>query len=139
ARGSLRALGSMLRRDPPRLGSLRLSSRARADPRLSMIRVDHVTKRYSQGAIDVFALKEVSLDIERGQFVSIMGPSGSGKSTLLHLMGALDRPSSGEVSIDGKSISAMSDDERTMLRRVSIGFVFQFFNLLPTLSAVENV
>jgi putative ABC transport system ATP-binding protein len=104
-----------------------------------MIRIDNVTKHYQQGAVDVVALKGVSLEIERGQFVSIMGPSGSGKSTLLHLMGALDQPTSGDVWIDGKGIRSMSDDERTLLRRERIGFVFQFFNLLPTLSAVENV
>jgi putative ABC transport system ATP-binding protein len=104
-----------------------------------MIRVDRVTKRYRQGAIDVVALKELSLEIDRGQFVSIMGPSGSGKSTLLNLVGALDQPTSGEVWIDGKAIQSMSDDERTRLRRDRIGFVFQFFNLLPTLSAIENV
>lgn len=104
-----------------------------------MIRVEGVTKQYRQGAVDVTALRDVSLSIERGEFVSIMGPSGSGKSTLLNLLGALDQPTRGEVWIDGQAIRTMSDDDRTRLRRERIGFVFQFFNLLPTLSAVENV
>jgi putative ABC transport system ATP-binding protein len=103
-----------------------------------MIRVDRVSKRYRQGAIDVAALRDVSLEITKGQFVSIMGPSGSGKSTLLNLMGALDRPTDGEVWIDGNAIQSMKDEARTRLRRERIGFVFQFFNLLPTLSAIEN-
>ncbi|MCK6549468.1 ABC transporter ATP-binding protein [Myxococcota bacterium] len=104
-----------------------------------MITIENVTKSYTQGAVEVTALRGVSLVIERGRFVSIMGPSGSGKSTLLHLVGALDRPTTGAISIDGQPIQAMSDDERTLLRRERIGFVFQFFNLLPTLSAIENV
>jgi putative ABC transport system ATP-binding protein len=104
-----------------------------------MIHVGGVTKKYGHGVSEILALKDVSLTIERGRFVSIMGPSGSGKSTLLNLLGALDRPSSGEVSIDGRAIQSMSDDERTILRRERIGFVFQFFNLLPTLNALENV
>jgi putative ABC transport system ATP-binding protein len=104
-----------------------------------MIRVENVSKQYRQGAADVTALKNVNLEIEKGRFVSIMGPSGSGKSTLLNLLGALDQPTSGEVWIDGSPIKKMTDDERTLLRRERIGFVFQFFNLLPTLSAIENV
>jgi putative ABC transport system ATP-binding protein len=104
-----------------------------------MIRVDSVSKRYAEGAAELTALKNVSLTISAGQFVSIMGPSGSGKSTLLNLLGALDQPTSGEVWIDGRAIQAMTDDERTHLRRERLGFVFQFFNLLPTMSALENV
>lgn len=104
-----------------------------------MIRVVEVHKRYAQGGVELAALKNVSLTIERGQFVSIMGPSGSGKSTLLNLLGALDQPTSGEVWIDGRAVQSMTDDERTFLRRDRLGFVFQFFNLLPTLSAIENV
>lgn len=104
-----------------------------------MIRVDAVSKRYVQGALELIALRDVSLTIDAGQFVSIMGPSGSGKSTLLNLLGALDQPTSGEIWIDGRAVRAMTDDERTHLRRDRLGFVFQFFNLLPTLSALENV
>jgi putative ABC transport system ATP-binding protein len=104
-----------------------------------MIALREVHKVYRQGANDVPALAGVSLDFAAGEFVSIMGPSGSGKSTLLHLMGGLDQPTTGEVLIDGTPISGMSDDEVTIFRRRKIGFVFQFFNLLPTLSAEENV
>lgn len=87
----------------------------------------------------VEALKGVSLDIGSGQFVSIMGPSGSGKSTLLHLMGGLDRPTSGNVIFENKSIDQLNDHDLSLFRRRKLGFIFQFFNLLPTLSAVENV
>ncbi|HXJ35351.1 MAG TPA: ABC transporter ATP-binding protein [Candidatus Eisenbacteria bacterium] len=104
-----------------------------------MISLRHVTKTYRQGDVDVKALAGVSLDLEAGAFVTIVGPSGSGKSTLLHLMGGLDLPTSGEVIIEGTPISRMTDDEVTIFRRRSIGFVFQFFNLMPTLSAEENV
>ena len=104
-----------------------------------MISVRDVHKVFVQGETEVRALAGVSLDIAAGEFVSIMGPSGSGKSTLLHLMGGLDVPSAGEIVIDGTPISRMSDDEITIFRRRKIGFVFQFFNLLPTYSAEENV
>jgi putative ABC transport system ATP-binding protein len=104
-----------------------------------MIALRDVHKVFHQGEAEVRALAGVSLDIEAGAFVSIMGPSGSGKSTLLHLMGGLDLPTSGEVSLDGSPLSRMSDDEITLLRRRKIGFVFQFFNLLPTYTAEENV
>ena len=87
----------------------------------------------------ITALAGVSLDIQKGEFVVIMGPSGSGKSTLLHLIGGLDQPTEGEVLVDGRIISQMTDDEVTLFRRVKIGFVFQFFNLLPSLTAEENV
>jgi putative ABC transport system ATP-binding protein len=87
----------------------------------------------------VRALAGVTLDVVRGDFVAIMGPSGSGKSTLLHLMGGLDAPSAGEITIEGTAISRMSDDEITIFRRRRVGFVFQFFNLLPTYTAEENV
>jgi len=104
------------------------------------IEISGVTKHYrtARGG-DVHALSEIDLAIAAGEFVSIVGPSGSGKSTLLHLMGGLDHPSSGEISIDGTPLSGMTDDEVTIFRRRKIGFVFQFFNLLPTLTAEENV
>jgi putative ABC transport system ATP-binding protein len=104
-----------------------------------MIALRDVQKVYRQGETEVKALAGVSLDIAKGDFISIMGASGSGKSTLLHLMGGLDSPTSGEIVIDGTAISRMSDDEITIFRRRKIGFVFQFFNLLPTYSAEENV
>jgi putative ABC transport system ATP-binding protein len=104
-----------------------------------MISLREVEKRFRLGESEVRALDHVSLDIERGEFVSVVGPSGSGKSTLLHLMGGLDQPTSGDIRIDGVSLARMSDDELTIFRRRQIGVVFQFFNLLPTLSAEENV
>lgn len=104
-----------------------------------MIRAINLHRIYRQGRSEIVALAGVSLDVRKGEFVVVMGPSGSGKSTLLHLIGGLDRPTRGEVWIDGRIISQMSDNEMTLLRRRRIGFVFQFFNLLPTLTAVENV
>src|SRR5580700_11163058 len=103
-----------------------------------MMEVANVTKLYQQGRRQVQALRGVSLRIQAGEFVSIMGPSGSGKSTLLHLLGVLDTPSSGSVLFHGRDLQSLSDRERSLLRRGRIGFVFQFFNLLPTLTAVEN-
>src|SRR5947209_17913628 len=104
-----------------------------------MLELHDVTKHYPQGRRIVKALNGVSLKIEAGEFVSIMGPSGSGKSTLMHLLGALDTPSSGEVFFQGRPLHRMSDKELSRLCRTRIGFVFQFFNLLPTLTAVDNV
>jgi putative ABC transport system ATP-binding protein len=98
-----------------------------------------LTRRYGQGETAVDALRGVSLEIERGRLTAVMGPSGSGKSTLMHILAGLDRPSSGAVEIDGTDITKLSDNELTKLRRKHIGFVFQFFNLLPTLTAEENV
>jgi putative ABC transport system ATP-binding protein len=96
-------------------------------------------KVYGQGAISVVALDEVDVAFPRGQFTAIMGPSGSGKSTLLHCLAGLDTPTSGQVVIGGLDITGMSDDEVTRLRRDRIGFVFQAFNLVPTLNALENI
>jgi len=104
----------------------------------AMVELHLVTKKFG-GTRDVVALDLVSLAIPRGEIVSIIGPSGSGKSTLLNLIGGLDRPTSGQVSIDGAPLADLSDDGLTRVRRDKIGFVFQFFNLLPTLSCVENV
>jgi putative ABC transport system ATP-binding protein len=104
-----------------------------------MIRCVEVRKVYRQGDNEITALAGISLEIARGTFAVVMGPSGSGKSTLLHLIGGLDRPSGGDLLVDGHSIGAMGDGELTLLRRRKIGFVFQFFNLLPTLTAAENV
>jgi putative ABC transport system ATP-binding protein len=103
-----------------------------------VIQLENVRKQF-EGKRNVAALDGVSLVVNRGEMVSIIGPSGSGKSTLLNLVGGLDRPSSGEVSIDGQALSGLSDDQLTMVRRDKIGFIFQFFNLLPTLTCLENV
>ena len=98
-----------------------------------------LTKVYGEGATAVRALDGVSLDFPTGEFTAIMGASGSGKSTLLHILGALDRPTSGRVVVGGQDLSGLSDRKLTLLRRERMGFVFQFFNLIPTLSAEENV
>jgi len=104
-----------------------------------MIRLINVHKHYLQGRNKITALAGLSMDIRKGEFVAVMGPSGSGKSTLLHLVGGLDRPTEGQVLVEGRIISQMEDDEVTLFRRTRVGFVFQFFNLLPTLTAMENV
>jgi putative ABC transport system ATP-binding protein len=104
-----------------------------------MIRCLEVCKTYRQGDNDITALAGISLEIAKGSFVAIMGPSGSGKSTLMHLIGGLDRPTSGDLLVNGRLIGQMTDDQVTLFRRYKIGFVFQFFNLLPTLTALENV
>ncbi len=103
-----------------------------------MIRLNGVSKQFD-GKRKVVALDSVDLDVARGELVSIVGPSGSGKSTLLNLIGGLDRPSSGKIEIDGRDVASLSDDDLTRLRRDKIGFIFQFFNLLPSLTCVENV
>jgi putative ABC transport system ATP-binding protein len=103
-----------------------------------MIQVDQVVKRF-EGKRGVSALDAVTLTIPRGQMVSIVGPSGSGKSTLLNLIGGLDRATSGDVRIEQQSLARLSDDALTRVRRDKIGFIFQFFNLLPTLTCLENV
>ncbi len=104
-----------------------------------MMELVDVTKIYQQGRRTVQAVRGVSMRVEAGEFVSIMGPSGSGKSTLMHLIGALDTPTTGKALFGGKDLQTMSDRQRSLLRRTRIGFVFQFFNLLPTLKAAENV
>jgi putative ABC transport system ATP-binding protein len=103
-----------------------------------MITLSDVTKTFD-GKRTVTALEHVSLAIERGEMVSIVGASGSGKSTLLNLIGALDRPTSGWIEVDGRRLDGLGDDELTKVRRDTVGFIFQFFNLLPTLSCLENV
>jgi putative ABC transport system ATP-binding protein len=103
-----------------------------------MIQVKDVVKVYRRGKNEVRALDGVSLSVPKGQFLSIMGSSGSGKSTMLNLLGALDIPTAGTISIDGQAISRMPDDQLSLFRRSRLGFIFQFFNLLPTLTALEN-
>jgi len=105
---------------------------------MSLIQTQNLTKIYGSGATAVTALDHVNIQVDVGEFVAIMGPSGCGKSTLLHLLGGLDSPSEGQVFIDGTSITEMPDDRLTELRRRRIGFVFQFYNLIPILSAAEN-
>lgn len=106
---------------------------------MSKIRIKELGKTYGQGECQVTAISQINLEIESGEFVAVMGPSGCGKSTLLHLVGALQTPSEGEITLDGKVLSGLDDEERTRIRRQEIGFIFQFFNLIPILSALENV
>jgi putative ABC transport system ATP-binding protein len=105
----------------------------------AVVSATDLTRRYGEGDTAVDALRGVSLEVKRGQLTAVMGPSGSGKSTLMHLLAALDRPTSGYVEIAGTRLGELSDTEITKLRRTHIGFVFQFFNLLPMLTADENV
>src|SRR5712671_5001714 len=98
-----------------------------------------ITRRYGEGATAVDALRGVSLEVEAGALLAVMGPSGSGKSTLMHILAGLDKPTGGTVEIAGREISTLNDAELTLLRRDHIGFVFQFFNLLPMLNAEENI
>jgi putative ABC transport system ATP-binding protein len=105
---------------------------------MSLIEAQALTKVYGSGETAVRAIDRVDLAVEPGEFVAIMGPSGCGKSTLLHLLGGLDRPTSGRVLVDGADLGALSDDALTKLRRETMGFVFQFYNLIPVLTAGEN-
>jgi putative ABC transport system ATP-binding protein len=105
---------------------------------MPIVATEALRKVYGEGATEVCALDGVDLSVEPGEFVAVMGPSGCGKSTLLNMIGGLDHPTSGRVSIDGADLTDLSDDKLTELRRRRIGFVFQFFNLIPVLSAVEN-
>ena len=104
-----------------------------------MLKVENLKRYYKTNDVEVRALDGVSFDVEKGEFISIIGASGSGKSTLLHLLGGLDYPTSGKVLIDGADIYALKDDERTIFRRRNIGFVFQSYNLLPMLNVYENI
>jgi putative ABC transport system ATP-binding protein len=104
-----------------------------------MIEIRDLTKTYHVGEVDVHALRGVTLSVAKGEFVAVVGPSGSGKSTLFHILGGLTPPSSGTVHIDGRDLLAMSDADRTELRKSTVGFVFQKYNLLPTLSAADNI
>jgi putative ABC transport system ATP-binding protein len=104
-----------------------------------MIEIRDLTKTYHVGDVDVHALRGVNLSVERGEFVAVAGPSGSGKSTLFHILGGLTPPTSGTVHIDNRDLLVMTDAERTELRKTTVGFVFQKYNLLPTLTAADNI
>ena len=106
---------------------------------MSLIRLQQISRRYHMGTETVHALREVSLDIRRGEYVAIMGPSGSGKSTLMNLLGCLDTPSAGSYELNGQRVSEMNDNELAEIRNREIGFVFQTFNLLPRSNALRNV
>ncbi len=119
------------------VGDSRTPAAARADG--AVVRAHDLTRRYGEGATAVDALRGASIEVEAGQLVAVMGPSGSGKSTLMHILAGLDKPTTGTVSIAGTEITTLPDSRLTRLRREHIGFVFQFFNLLPMLTAEENV
>ena len=110
-----------------------------ADVSATVVSAREVSRQYGEGDTAVHALRSVSLDITRGRLTAVMGPSGSGKSTLMHILAGLDRPTAGRVSVAGVDIAGLDDTELTKLRRDHIGFIFQFFNLLPMLTAAENI
>jgi putative ABC transport system ATP-binding protein len=105
---------------------------------MKIVETENLSRIFGRGVTQVKAVDGVSLHVDAGEFVAVMGPSGCGKSTLLHLIGGLDRPTGGSVKIEGQDLSSLNDDDLTDLRREHIGFIFQFFNLIPTLSALEN-
>src|SRR5947199_3322456 len=114
-----------------------LAEAVEAAPAGPVVEAHELTRRYGEGDTAVDALRGVSLDVARGKLTAVMGPSGSGKSTLMHILAGLDAPTSGDVTIEGTSLATLDDTDLTKLRRQHIGFVFQFFNLLPMLSADE--
>ncbi len=105
----------------------------------TVIHVEDLVKTYRLGKVSIPALRGISFDVKRGEFLVVMGPSGSGKTTLLNLLGAIDKPTSGRIFIDGRDVTALGEGELTKLRRHKIGFIFQFYNLIPALTALENV
>jgi putative ABC transport system ATP-binding protein len=115
-----------------------IRKRTEPDPADAVVEARGITRTYSQGGQTVNALRAIDLSVARGEFLAITGPSGSGKSTLMHMLGGLDRPDEGEILLEGRAISSLSDEELALVRRRRIGFVLQFFNLLPTMTAEEN-
>lgn len=106
---------------------------------MNLVKIEGLNKIYGEGNTRVEALKDINLSIEKGEFVAVVGPSGSGKSTLLHLLGGVDRPTSGKVYVDGIDIYSLSEEELAIFRRRKVGFIFQFYNLVPVLTAKENM
>lgn len=106
---------------------------------MEILRCEHVTKEYRQGDTKIKALDDVSFSVEKGEFVSIVGPSGSGKSTLLHILGGVDKPTSGKVFVEGKDMHALKEDKLSIFRRRQIGLIYQFYNLMPVLNVDENI
>ena len=106
---------------------------------MTILEVQDLTKKYGEGDSEVVAVNHISFSVEKGEFVAITGASGSGKSTLMNMIGGIDTPTSGDVKIDGRSISSMSEDELAIFRRRNLGMIYQFYNLIPTLTAEENI
>ena len=106
---------------------------------MEILRVEHLSKIYGKGENEVRALDDVSFSIEKGQFVAIIGPSGSGKSTLLHILGGVDRPTSGKVFLEGQDVFAQNEDQLAIFRRRQVGLIYQFYNLIPVLNVTENI
>src|SRR6187431_3694339 len=126
-------------RGPSRPTFARRRSNTPGDYDMSIIEADGVTKSFVSGTMHVDAVRGIDLTVEKGEMLAIIGPSGSGKSTLLNLLGAIETPTTGQVLFEGVDIATLNDTERTLMRRRRVGFIFQAFNLLPTLSAIENV
>ena len=106
---------------------------------MEILKVEHLSKIYGQGENEVRALDDVSFSVEKGQFVAIIGPSGSGKSTLLHILGGVDRPTSGKVYLEGQDVFAQNEDQLAIFRRRQVGLIYQFYNLIPVLNVTENI
>lgn len=106
---------------------------------MEILRCEHLTKEYGQGNTKIMALNDVSFSVEKGEFVSIVGPSGSGKSTLLHILGGVDKPTSGKVFVEGTDMHALKEDKLAIFRRRQIGLIYQFYNLMPVLNVDENI
>ena len=106
---------------------------------MEILRVEHLSKIYGKGENEVRALDDVSFSVEKGQFVAIIGPSGSGKSTLLHILGGVDRPTSGKVFLEGQDVFAQNEDQLAIFRRRQVGLIYQFYNLIPVLNVTENM
>ena len=106
---------------------------------MEILKVEHLSKIYGQGENEVRALDDVSFSVEKGQFVAIIGPSGSGKSTLLHILGGVDRPTSGKVWLEGQDVFAQNEDQLAIFRRRQVGLIYQFYNLIPVLDVTENI
>ena len=106
---------------------------------MEILRVEHLSKIYGKGENEVRALDDVSFSVEKGQFVAIIGPSGSGKSTLLHILGGVDRPTSGKVFLEGQNVFTQNEDQLAIFRRRQVGLIYQFYNLIPVLNVTENI
>ena len=106
---------------------------------MEILRVEHLSKIYGKGENEVRALDDISFSVEKGQFVAIIGPSGSGKSTLLHILGGVDRPTSGKVFLEGQDVFAQNEDQLAIFRRRQVGLIYQFYNLIPVLNVTENI